>query len=423
MTIYREISDNVILLAQEIPRRKVNFEMIYSCGGGWFEKPKDRGKKHLLEHCIVSRTSKMGFEHFKDYCFKENIEINAYTSISTLGLESSGHTSDFYKMFDVLFEMFVEPTFDQVDLDREKEIVLKEISERSGDPAYRLHYDTMKQIFEEGSASNFEVLGEASRVAETTLDDFSRLHLQNLAQGNLIITVSGGELDLQYIDTTIKKYLAKNNEKARLIKNNKKNKISFKPPNKLVNFQRKSIIHPLGHEHVELTLYIPCEVSYNNQGELVIFEYLFLRYGGVLYDRLRDELGLIYGLHGVFQNDIQSLVINLSCEIPDIKRIIQEAESVFSDFDKNFNRDKFLQFKDILRKKVEITMDMLGADVKFTYRMLRNYGVPESYEEYEKRINAVDEESFKKVYNNIAENIDRMKVVAVSKNEDLKIVF
>ncbi len=414
---YIKKTDTIHILSQPLDRKKVEIEVIYTSGGSWFEDEADRGKKHLLEHCIASRTKDLSFQELKDYEYRENVMLNAYTQPITMGLTASGHHSDFHKMVDLLLEMAFKPTFEQGILDKEKEIVLREISERRGEPGYRLHFDTMKEIFTENSYSNHEVLGDSDRVAETTLADFTKLHLQNLEKSNIIVMISGGGIDLNYLNQKLDEYIAKLPE----LKSEKvKTPINFQAKNTFKDFTYLPVIHELAHSHAELNTFLPCKIDFENKPVLQVFENLFLKYGGVLYDRLRDELGLVYGLQSNFDYNLQVLDIYLSCEIQYIETIVNEIKAVFSDFEKHFNITKFDEFKNIIKKKLDISQDTLGASTNFTLSMLRIYGTPENYDDYAERLLKVTEKDIREVYDYIQSNLKNIKIVVVSKDAEIE---
>lgn len=204
---YLKINYRTHLFIQELDRKKTEIEIIFHAGGSFFEKPEDRGKKHLLEHCIASRTKDMDFQALKDWQFRESILINAYTGPLTMGFTAEGHKTDFQKMFEVLWEMAITPTFDQSILDREKEIVLREISQTRGDPNYQLYFDVNALVFTEDSYSNHQVLGDEKMVAQTTIQDLYRLHRESLEQSHILILLSGGGIDQNFVLEKIKNFL------------------------------------------------------------------------------------------------------------------------------------------------------------------------------------------------------------------------
>lgn len=414
---YSQINPVTHLILQPLDRKKVEIEVIFSSGGSWFEESPDRGKKHLLEHCIASRTRNLDFQSLKDYQYRENIMLNAYTGPITMGLTASGHFSDYKKMLDIILEMAFVPTFDQSILDREKEIVLREISERRGDPNYRLHFDTMKEIFTTNSYSNHEVLGSSEMVANTVLDDFFKLHKKNIEKSHIILSVSGGGIDKEYTTLVLKDYCKKIGFDG---KTNLTNEVNFQAKNTFLPFTKLPIVHELAHKHAELSIFIPCKVSFENKAILQIFENLFLKYGGVLYDRLRDDLGLVYGIQSNFDYNLQVLDIYLSCEVQYIETIEKEIVKVFSDFKSYFRSEKFEEFKKLIVKKQDISLDALGVATSFTQNMLRTYGMPEVYEDYAKRLDLVSQKDIEDVYNVIYTNISQMRMVIVSNDPNVE---
>lgn len=415
---YINITPTIHLISQPLDRKKVNVEVILPSGGSWFEDPKDRGRKHLLEHCIVSRTKDLDFQQLKDYTFRENIYVNAYTGPKTMGFEAGGHYLDFYKMIDLILEVVFEPTFDQKDLNREKEIVLREISERRGDPNYKLHYDIMKQVFTPDSSDNHETLGDSKLVSETKIEDFSRLHKHNLEKSHIYICISGGGIDNDYIINKINSYIL---DKHELFANeNLKNPVDFTLPSSYLPFTTLPIVHKLAHKHAEVTVYLDMPISWKNDPSIKIFNNLYMKYGGILYDRLRDELGLVYGISCGFSKKHQQSIISFSSEIQNVNTIIGEIKKTFSDFKTYFKPQKFDEFKNVLYKQQEIAEDAPGSMINFSLSTLQNYGKLESYEDYTNRIKNVTKENIKEIYENLANSLDTMKVVIVSNNLEIK---
>ena len=192
--------------------------------------------------------------------------------------------------------------------------------------------------------------------------------------------------------------------------------INFAPKNQFQDFDYKAIVHPLAHEHAEVYVFLTCPVNFENKPIIQIFENLFFKYGGILYDKLRDELGLVYGISSDFDHSLQVVQIYLTCEIEYVEQIIGEVEQVFGDFDKIFIPKKFTEFKNIITKKTDISRDSLKSEINFATESLTTFGIIENYENYSKRLQAVTVEQMKEFYTQIAMNLKNKKVVVVSKN-------
>jgi len=409
------------IITQPLPRKKTQLDFLYSTGGSWFEKPKNRGQKHLLEHCIASRTSKLNFEELKDYSFQEDIQLNAYTSDVVMALNAVGHSNDFDKMFDILLEMFLAPTFDQSILNREKEVVLREISERRGDPNYRLYFDVMKNIYTPDSLECHEVLGDIECVSNTTLDDFYQLHQQNLQDSHLFLMFSGGgDLSEKNVLAKLDQFFASNPKISDSIANSKTLKpLNTQPKNEFQDFSYKPIISPLAHEHAEVSIFIPVLVNFDKAPAITIFDNLFIKYGGTLHNILRDELQYIYGISGNFHQDKNMLELQFSCEIPRIESILDHIKRSLSDPTKFLPIAKFDIFKPLLHKKIEVAADSLGSETKFISERLLAYGKSETYSQYLDRLNQVSYADVLNLYQEIKLNWEDKKVVVVSNSEDL----
>jgi predicted Zn-dependent peptidase len=407
---YEEIEPGVHLIADCVDRQSCNIEIVYHVGGSFFEQDNDRGKKHLLEHCIVARTKAMDHQSLKDWEFRENINLNAYTARFSMAVTASGFKDDFVKMFDMLLESALSPTFSQEDLDREKEIVLREISERRGDPNYKLYYYVQNQIYTPDSTEVHEVLGDSAKVAQTTIEDFKRLHKENLEQSHLIIMVSGGGIDIDYIKQQVRQGLKNLNMQF-----NRK-PINIQGKSKFLDFDFKPVVHELAHEHAEITFIVPQTVDFDSRPARSVFHALFMQYGGVLYDRLRDEKQLVYGLSSWADLDTQTFMINMEAEIEKLEQIEAESRDVFSDFDKYFKPQKFEEFKNLIYKKQALAKDKLGSSASFTHSNLITFGIFETYDEFTNKLKEVTITDIQRIYEELQANWSKKRVLVVSKD-------
>ena len=421
---YQKFSENIHILTNNLDRKKTEVEIIWTAGGSFFEQESDRGRKHLMEHCIASRTKDMDFKAFQDFQFRESLMLNAYTGPLTMGMEASGHSQDFEKLLDIALETAFTPTFDQTILDQEKEIVLREISERRGDPNYRLHFEVMNQIFTKESYEVHQTLGDSQTVAIGQLEDFTRLHLENLKTSPVLICCYGGGVKTDLIQTKLQKILdQKNLQINNLLETKNKKPINYSIGSQFQDFQKKAVISELAHKHCEINLYIPFKTTFENRPATKIFEELYLKFYGRVYDKLRNQLGLIYSLHGSFESSINCLYINLACEIEHIEKILTEIKATFSNFEENFDQQKLNELKNVIIKKVEMTMDSPSNSINMTKSILTKYNIPETLEEYEQKLKKVSKNEIKKIYNQIQNNFKNSKLVLVSKNPKIQEVL
>ena len=426
---YTQITPFVHLIANSIDRKKLEIEIVMTAGGSIFEQEtqatNDRGRKHLMEHCIATRTQSMDMKTFKDWQFKNSIMVNAYTSPMLLAVNATTHPTKFKEALGVCLEMIFNPCFDQEVLDQEREIVLREISERSGNPDYITYYYAMDKVFAEGSLERHQTLGSSEAVAQTTVSDMVRLHTQNLQNSHIIIKVSGGGIDTDYLNTQIQNFLDQTKllTITDILDSKHKLAVDYKPKNQLNSFTYQPIVHELAHQHSEITIFVPCSVNFENKASRKIFDELFLRFYGKLYHRLRDEKGYIYSMYSQFRDDLQMLEINLSCEIEYISAIKEQILDIFGDWNKYFDQTKFLEFKSLIKLKLDMANDSINAITKFCESNLVEYGLVQSFEEYELSLDTVTQADIEKIYDELTQNLTKMQIVAVSKDEKINTVF
>lgn len=202
----------------------------------------------------------------------------------------------------------------------------------------------------------------------------------------------------------------------KFLQNDKKLPINHSWPNKFLEFDYKAIQNPLAHTSCEMYFYIPYQVNFENRALIRIFSHLYLVYGGFLYDRLRDELGLIYSMDGYFDKDISSLVINLNCEKDDWGNIYLEIKKVFTNFDEYFKPQKFLDLKESMIKKQMLAKDRPESISSFINQTLRMYGTLEDYDSFLLRLKDVSEDQIKNMCQELTSSFSTSRLVLVSKD-------
>lgn len=286
----------------------------------------------------------MDFQQFRDFQLKNYIFTNAFTSGHQMGVDASGHSSDFEVLYQILLEMAYKPAFDQSILTQEKEIVLREISERSGAPSYILDVWQKAQIFTEGSASNHQTLGLSEEVATTSFEDLVRLHNFQIDRSQTVIYACGGGFETQKVkDMTLEILNNSKYDLGGLSKSDTKLPINHKIKNQYLDFEHLNLVHHLAHEHCDVAISIPNPATLENAPLHQIFSELFLSFNGELYDLLRNKHGLVYSMSAGFYHYVDGGVfeIDLTTEKTKVEETFKVIKDFFSDFDKVFDHSKF----------------------------------------------------------------------------------
>ena len=106
-----------------------------------------------------------------------------------------------------------------------------------------------------------------------------------------------------------------------------------------------------------------------------------------------------------------------------LEKILTEIKATFSNFEENFDQQKLNELKNVIIKKVEMTMDSPSNSINMTKSILTKYNIPETLEEYEQKLKKVSKNEIKKIYNQIQNNFKNSKLVLVSKNPKIQEVL
>jgi len=411
---YLQIAKNVHIFCMQTDQYKTSFEINLTSGGSYFEKENESGVSHLLEHCTVARTKELDFDQLQHFLFEKNIDRNASTSNLTLNFIMSGHRDETDKMLEMIYEFAFAPTFEQSILDQEKQIVLREIDQRSGDPDYRLRKFVMENVFEPGSLYLSDPLGKREDVINATLENLQTVYKRILSQSQVVIGAVGKDISIEKLKAELEKYLPNIESENAL-------PIAYLPENKLKEFKFKALVNDLAHEHAILDIIIPFQMKYDDEHVRLFLNDLIFEYPvGVLYDKLRNKLGLVYGLYYDFYISGNMLDIQLICDVQNVNKIVEVIKDTLNNPEEVISVDKINIIRDLTMKKQQLMEDNKGRLFSFTLDEFMDWGENVSLEEFSNKIKTVTVDQIKEIYETLVKGMEKMRVLVVSNNKEIE---
>lgn len=411
---YTKLLPNLHIIINSAERFRTEFNITFSSAGGYFEEEGQKGVTHLLEHCMVKRTKDLDHKGLRKNNFKKDIYLNASTGITTLNIVTSGHKTHKEEMLKMALEMSFTPTISEEILVQERQIVLREINERRGAPNYRLGRMVYEEVYEQGSRNLIEVLGKSEDVAAASLETLKTIHRRMLEKSHIVITVSGGQTTIDEVLDIVRPY-------CDYLTSDKALAVDFDIKNKYKNFTFKPIVSELAHEQVDLELVIPCDVTLQNSPLRVFLYRLLLNPPhGVLYNKLRNELGHVYHIDGGFYSASDTFNIYATSEIGRAKEVIDEIKKVFESYEEIITKENVETIKNLLVQNQELLQDNPQESVNFTENRLFDYGTVETVEEFIDSLQTTKIEDIQAMFEQLKNNIEKMQIIAVSNNEEIK---
>lgn len=260
----------------------VNIRAIVNAGS--YQETFDKwGVAHYLEHMFFKGTEKKDYKEINKITSRLG-NTNAYTDYdkTVFYINTLADTKSFTEAFGILAEMMYEPRFDKAEFEKERGVILEEIKGRNDNPGC-FFFDSCFRAFE--GELGHSITGYEMDIKSHTLDKL--MDFRNKYYGDVIWTICGGIDEAEALDIA-EKVLGKY-PRAREVDVDKV--YEFKP-----GFMETKIVHASEQAWASL-----CFVGDSNPQIIEdrrIFSLTDNIIGGgmhsLMFDRLREELGLCY---------------------------------------------------------------------------------------------------------------------------------
>ena len=159
---------------------------------GHHHDPKgSEGIAHFVEHAVYKGTERFTIDKFNKEVALRGITSNAYTSDKYVNHYMTGVNCEMPWMIEALSEIILRPTFPEAEIEKERNVVLDEITYRKDNHGIHV-YDNTMSILGSGTAYARNGVGYAKAVAKMTAADLAKFHRSRYNPKNLTIVVTGG---------------------------------------------------------------------------------------------------------------------------------------------------------------------------------------------------------------------------------------
>ena len=159
------------------------------------EEPDCGGASHFIEHLLFKGTPTRSADQTMDDFDRLGARANAYTSQEEVFYYAVSLASVIPPTFDILADMFLNASFPAEEVEKERGVVLQEISMNQDTPS-RYIYNQFHQGFWRGHPIGLPILGTAETIESITRDrlrDYKHSHY--LASGTIVSAAGNVEHD------------------------------------------------------------------------------------------------------------------------------------------------------------------------------------------------------------------------------------
>jgi predicted Zn-dependent peptidase len=364
--------------------------------GSFLETKEQAGISHFIEHLIFDGSKKYPTaKKVAQVIEKFGGKINGFTSIDETTFWIYVPKSALHKTTDLLFDIVFNPIalFSETEIEKEKKIILEEISLNIDDPDSHI-FDIAMETLNPNHKISTLVTGDKKTVQNMKKEDLTKWWEKYYLPSNLRISMAG------YIPKNLQqeflKYLP-NNQK--LIKNNWP---KYQSPQKL---RTKTYFKKI--DQVKLMMVFE-DLTQLTPKTLIMEELIQYILGGgmssILFEELRTKYGLCYSAWAKVEQltDFSLLTIGGGFRAEKIEEATQKIVEIIQEIkDNGFTANQFEEAKQSYLGSLEMKCDDTANLAFYPVFDKRHFGRAISFEEIIKTLNSITKKELDQFANNL----------------------
>lgn len=333
-----KLENGIIVISERNSSKSVAVEVMFMVGSN-FENKKTAGISHFLEHMLFEGTRKRKTSRdIANEIEKYGAEFNAYTTGDRTAFFIKIINKRFDKALDILSDMISNPIFDAKRVEKEKQVILKEINMVNDDPRLYQWILFHKALFERHPAKN-PTYGTVGSVKSFDKKHVVNYYYSHYIPNNMVISIVG---NVGNVNEKVGKYFGKLKPRKKVTRGKVNEPIQMKIKNFVERKKTLNSYMVLGYK----TMPRLHEDSYVLD---VISAILGRGQSGWVFDEIRNKRGLAYqvGVNHDNESDYGTFAVYAGLD----KRNIWQAKKIIL---QQFRRLRNINKKDLEEAKTYI---------------------------------------------------------------------
>ncbi|PAB61217.1 M16 family metallopeptidase [Anaeromicrobium sediminis] len=342
--MYRKfkLSNGTRIIMEKIPHVKSISLGIWVNVGSVDETAENNGITHFIEHMLFKGTKNRSAKDIAAAIDDIGGQINAFTGKECTCYYAKVLDSHINIAVDVLSDMVFNSSLDEKDIEKEKNVVLEEISMYEDSPEENAHDLLFKTIYQEDSLG-YPILGTRDIISNLTRDKLIEYMEKFYVPENMVISVAGN-FDEKYLIDMLEEKIVGTGKKENIHLIKSKNKANF---NKEIGVKYKDI------EQLHLCIGLESfSMGSENVYPLLVMNTIF---GGSMSSRLfqniREDKGLAYSVFSYPTSYRNSGIFTIYAGI-NPKQLERVCSSIKEEI--NLIKNKGLRKEELLKAKEQL---------------------------------------------------------------------
>jgi len=284
--------------------------------GSKYETKEINGLSHFLEHmCFKGTEKRSGKMEIASDLDNIGAGFNAFTSQEYTGYYARAENKHFEKMLDVISDIYLNSTFPEAEIEKERGVIIEEINMYEDLPQRRVQEIFTKLLYGDQPAG-WDIAGEKEVIRKLKRSDFIKYRKNHYVASATTVVIAGNFNEKQAVLKIKERFSEISKDKK---KGKKKVKESQSEPNVVVKNKKSDQAH--------LVLGVRAFSAFDKRRRILGIMSGVLG-GGMssrLFEKLREEMGVAYYVrsesdlltdHGVFQ-------ISAGVDVKRIKEVVK----------------------------------------------------------------------------------------------------
>ena len=348
--------------------------------GASAESTQEDGISHFIEHMQFKGTEKKNAFEISDAFDRLGAQVNAFTGKDLTCYYSKCTAEHTQACFGLLADLFLNSTFPEEEMEREKGVVCEEISMNEDTPE-DLCLDLLATAFYGKENYGRNILGTAENVKSFTKSDIQRYKKARYCPQNIVISFAGG-IDAAMAEDLVGKYFSD------LPKGEFEERVPLLKRAKQSLFKRKPI------EQAHLALAYPCIRRGDNKEDYVsaINGILGGSMSARLFQEVREKRGLAYSVYSYASAYAETGSLNIYAGVNPANA--QEAYEAICEVVGNLKKegvtkDEFLRSREQMKAGMVFSNENSNTQMLLYGKYMLYFDKPFDFEEKMARINAM----------------------------------
>lgn len=158
--------------------------------GSMMETPAENGLSHFLEHMVFKGTEKRSTRDIAEEMDAVGGQMNAFTGKDCTCFYAKVIDEDLPLAVDILSDMTLHASLDETEFNKERGVILEEISMEEDSPEDVVH-ELLSRIQFGDQAAGMPILGPAEQIAAYTRDDLANYRAWHYHPENCVVALAG----------------------------------------------------------------------------------------------------------------------------------------------------------------------------------------------------------------------------------------